>query len=112
MVVPGWGLLVIDLRGIDISASQISILADHDATLRGIVGFGRGSVVQGKLLVSGALTPTTDAAKQIIELARSGFQFQASVGVAPNEWERIRAGEIIEVNGRPGTSKKCRPGAS
>jgi hypothetical protein len=100
MVVPGWGPLVIDLRGIDVSASQISILADHDSTLRGVVGFGRGSVVQGKLLVAGTITPTTDAAKQIIELARSGFQFQASVGVTPNEWERIRAGEIIEVNGR------------
>lgn len=31
--VPGWGPLVIDLAGVDVSASQVSILADHDSTL-------------------------------------------------------------------------------
>ncbi len=100
MVVPGWGPLVIDLAGVDVAASQISILADHDATLRGVVGFGRASVAHGKLLVAGTLAPTTEAARQILELARSGFQFQASVGVAPSAWDRIRAGELVEVNGR------------
>jgi len=100
MIVPGWGPLVIDLAGVDVSASQISILVDHDSTLRGVVGFGQATVTNGKLLVAGAIAPTTQAAKQIIELARSGFQFQASVGVAPNKWERVRAGENIEVNGR------------
>lgn len=100
MTVPGWGPLVIDLAGVDVSASQVSILADHDSTLRGVVGFGRASVANGKLLVAGTIAPTTDAARQIIELARSGFQFQASVGVAPSQWKRIAASELIEVNGR------------
>lgn len=100
MVVPGWGPLVIDLAGVDVSASQIGILADHDATLSGVVGFGRASVTHGKLIVAGTIAPTTDAARQIIELARSGFQFQASVGVAPCEWERVRPGDIVDVNGR------------
>ena len=53
MVVPGWGPLVLDLSGVDVSASQISILADHDSTLRGVVGFGQASVADGKLLVAG-----------------------------------------------------------
>ncbi len=100
MVVPGWGPLVLDLAGVDVSASQISILADHDSTLRGVVGFGQASIADGKLLVAGTIAPTTNAARQIIELARSGFQFQASVGVAPGEWKRARAGDIVEVNGR------------
>ena len=100
MVVPGWGPLVIDLAGVDVSASQISILADHDSTLRGVVGFGTAQVANGKLLVAGSIAPTTVAAKQIIELARSGFQFQASVGIAPSKWDRIQAGESVEVNGR------------
>ena len=43
MAVPGWGPLVIDLAGIDVSASQVSILADHDATLSGVIGFGRAT---------------------------------------------------------------------
>lgn len=63
-------------------------------------GFEQASIVDGKLLVAGTIAPTTDAARQIIELARSGFQFQASVGVAPGEWKRVRAGDIVEVNGR------------
>lgn len=100
MVVPGWGPLVIDLAGVDVSASQVSILADHDSTLRGVVGFGRASVANGKLIVAGTIAPTTGAARQIIELARSGFQFQASVGVAPSEWKRVAAGDVVEVNGR------------
>lgn len=100
MTVPGWGAVVLDLSGVDISASQISILADHDSTLRGVVGFGQATVTGNKLLVAGTIAQATDAARQIIELAKSGFQFQASVGVAPREWERVRGGELVEVNGR------------
>ena len=100
MVVQGWGPIVIDLAGVDVSAPQISILADHDATLRGVVGYGRATVSDGKLLVAGAIAPTTSAARQIIELARAGFAFQASVGVTPVQWERIKAGDSVAVNGR------------
>ncbi|HHM12062.1 MAG TPA: hypothetical protein ENJ16_00800, partial [Planctomycetaceae bacterium] len=100
MTVPGWGPVVLDLSGVDLSAPQISILADHDATLRGVVGFGQAAVREGKLIVAGTIARATDAARQIIELAKSGFQFQASVGVAPRRWQRVRAGELVEVNGR------------
>lgn len=101
MNVPGWGPIAIDLGGIDASADQIGILADHDASLKGIVGHGRAVVANGKLLVQGTLTPSTIAARQVIDLARGGFRFQASVGVTPVEYERVRAGETVEVNGRP-----------
>lgn len=100
MTVPGWGPIAIELGGIDASAEQISILADHDASLRGIVGHGRAEIAGGRLLVHGAITPSTAAAKQIIDLAKGGFRFQASVGVAPTDYQRVRAGELVEVNGR------------
>jgi len=100
MAVPGWGPVVIDLAGIDASAEQVSILADHDATLKGIVGHGQANVRDGKLLVNGTITPSTEAARQVVELAKSGFKFQASVGVAPSDYERVRAGETVQVNGR------------
>jgi hypothetical protein len=100
MSVPGWGPIAIDLAGIDASAEQVGILADHDSRLSGIVGHGKAVVANGKLLVQGTITPTTDAARQVVELAMSGFRFQASVGIAPIEYERVRAGETIEVNGR------------
>ena len=85
MNVPGWGPLVIDLAGLDLSASQVSILADHDATLKGIVGHGQALVRNGKLIVTGTISAATEAAKQIIALAKTGFAFQASVGVSPTE---------------------------
>lgn len=47
----------IDLVGIDLSGPQFSILADHDATLKGIVGHGQAQVRNGKLIISGTLTP-------------------------------------------------------
>jgi phage head maturation protease len=100
MVVPGWGPVVLDLAGIDASAEQVSILADHDATLKGIVGHGQAGVRDGKLVVNGTITPSTEAARQVIELAKGGFKFQASVGVAPSDYERVRAGETVQVNGR------------
>jgi phage head maturation protease len=100
MSVPGWGPVVLDLVGIDASAEQIGILADHDATLKGIVGHGKAGIIDGKLLVQGTITPSTEAARQVIELARSGFRFQASVGVTPSDYERFRPGEQVQVNGR------------
>jgi phage head maturation protease len=100
MTVPGWGPVAIELAGVDASADQVSILADHDTSLRGIVGHGRAMITNGKLLVQGTLTPSTEAARQVIELAKGGFRFQASVGVAPTDYERVRGGETVEVNGR------------
>jgi hypothetical protein len=44
MTVPGWRPLVIDLAGLDLSASQVSILSDHDATLKGVVGHGHPDI--------------------------------------------------------------------
>lgn len=100
MTVPGWGPVAINLAGVDASADQIGILADHDASLKGIVGHGRAVVANGKLLVQGTITPSTEAARQVIDLARNGFRFQASVGVTPVDYERVRPGETVEVNGR------------
>ena len=101
MSVSGWGPIAIELAGIDVSAEQIGILADHDASLKGIVGHGRAAVASGRLLVQGTITPTTEAARQVIDLAKAGFRFQASVGIAPTKYERILPGQFVEVNGWP-----------
>ena len=100
MNVPGWGTVVIDLAGLDLSSPQVSLLADHDASLKGIVGHGQAVVRDGKLLVMGTLADATDAAKQIIALAKTGFAFQASVGVSPIE-RGIFAGPSIVGSGIP-----------
>ncbi len=38
MSVSGWGLMVIELAGLELAAEHVGIPADRDATLRGIVG--------------------------------------------------------------------------
>lgn len=69
MAVPGWGPVGIDLAGIDASAEQIGILADHDATLKGIVGHSKAVIAGGRLLVQGTITPSADVTRQVVELA-------------------------------------------
>lgn len=99
MRVPGWGDVVIDLTGLDASA-QVPLLADHNATISGAVGHGEARVVDGRLIVTGVMSGTSEAAKHIVEMTASGFSFQASVGVEPVEHERVKPGEKVRVNGR------------
>ena len=99
MNVPGWGALAIDLAGLDL-AGQVRVLADHDATLDGILGHGTAETRDGRLRVSGAISATTDTARRVVELARNGFEFQASVGVEPVEHGRVKPGEKVQVNNR------------
>jgi len=99
MNVPGWGPLAIDLAGLD-CGGQVRILADHDASINGIVGHGQAEVKNGKLLVKGAIVPSSEAAQRVLQLAKDGFEFEASVGVEPVEKASVRAGERVEANGR------------
>ena len=105
MAVPGWGPVVIDLAGID-ATGQVGILADHDSTLKGIVGYGQARVDGGQLVVAGTIAPTTEAARQIVDLAKAGFRFQASVGVAPTDHQHVRHGDSIVANGRTITAPR------
>lgn len=99
MYVSGWGDVAVDLAGLD-AGGQIPLLADHDARVGGAVGHGAAEVRDGRLFVAGVVSGAGEAAQQIVEMARGGFQFQASVGVQPEEHERVRPGERVVVNGR------------
>lgn len=99
MSVPGWGALAIDLAGLDL-AGQVRVLADHDARLDGILGHSKAEARDGRLRVSGAILATTDTAKRVVELAKNGFEFQASVGVEPVEHARVKPGDKVQVNNR------------
>lgn len=99
MRVPGWGDVALDLDGLD-AAGQIPLLADHDASVGGVVGHGEAAIRDGRLIVAGIMSGAGPAAQQIVEMSKGGFAFQASVGVEPAEHEPVRAGETAEVNGR------------
>jgi len=99
MVVPLWGTVGLDLSGLDVSG-QVPLLADHDAGVGGVVGHGEARIADGRLLVTGVLSGAGEAARQVVELARRGFAFQASVGVEVVEHERVGPNRKAEVNGR------------
>ncbi len=99
MTVPGFGPIVVDLAGMSFGG-EIPLLADHANSIGAIVGQGTPSIRSGQLHIDGTANTTTDAAKQIVELAKSGHKFQASIGATPLESRRIDAGKTIQVNGR------------
>ncbi|OQB78877.1 MAG: Mu-like prophage major head subunit gpT [Planctomycetes bacterium ADurb.Bin126] len=99
MVVGSWGPVAIDLAGLDLAGS-VAILSDHDSTRRGVVGHGRAQVVDGKLIVAGTISATGPAAREIVEAARNGFPWQASVGVEVLDRRRVAVGEMVVVNGK------------
>ena len=88
MNIAGYGETVVDISGIK-AASQTPLLSDHDSTLGGVVGYAQVSADQGKLTATGYVVPETEAGKTIVGLAKAGFAFQASIGLEPEEQERI-----------------------
>jgi len=102
MTVPMWGLIAIDLAGLELGT--VPILADHESRRSGVVGHGRALVQDGKLIVAGSVSAAGAAAKEIVEAARNGFPWQASVGVQVIEHEQVQAGRRIEVNGKTVTA--------
>ncbi|MEX0654661.1 MAG: Mu-like prophage major head subunit gpT family protein [Phycisphaeraceae bacterium] len=98
MTVPMWNLIVIDLAGLELGT--VPILADHESRRSGVIGHGQAMVQDGRLIVAGSVSATGEAAREVVEAARNGFPWQASVGVQVIEHEQVPAGRRIEVNGR------------
>ena len=99
MSVPGWGDVAIDLSGLELSGT-VPILSDHDSTRRGIVGHGRAEAKAGRLLLAGSISAGTAAAREIVEAAKNGFPWQASVAAEVLERRQVPAGQTAAVNGK------------
>lgn len=94
-----FGRYVFDVEGIDVGKMKQPILFNHDTGQ--IVGHMERAVkAGGKLQVSGVLSGTGPAAKEIEANSERGFPYQASVYVSPRSETEIAAGETVEVNGR------------
>lgn len=103
MRVPGWNNVVIDLAGLDVSGSGgggVTILSDHDSSRGGVVGHGSAQVLDHRLIVTGVISATGQAAREIVDSSKNGFPWEASVGVEVIERQTIRAGQTVEVNGK------------
>ena len=93
--------LVVDLAGMDTGSGVLPILYGHDASLDSVLGQSSTTINDGKQLVlSGELFGASATSEQVLNLARRGMKFQASIGADINRIENISAGEKVVVNGR------------
>lgn len=95
----GWGMpVVIDLKGLRIR-KVVPILQHHDR--RRIVGHSDSAGVRdGRVVLEGVVSGTTEAAREVVDTSRNGFPWQASVGVVATRIERVQRGDSTTVNGR------------
>lgn len=99
----GWGNVVVPLNGMEIPAT-VPVLAAHGAALADVLGNGTPTVKNNTLYMAGALSPASPVAMQIVAMARSGVQWQASIGAEIVQYRRVRAGESVNANGRTFTA--------
>jgi hypothetical protein len=96
--ISGWDLpVIVDLAGLDVGNVLVANL-DHDRTKR----VGNFQVANdGKTLVAhGTATAANPAAKEVVESAANGYQWQGSLEVNPKKVEEVKAGKTVEVNGQ------------
>ncbi len=99
----GWGSPVgIALDGLTWrDDNAVPVLCHHNTySLNAICGQATRVSHDGKTLtVDGELMPMTDDAKKVLELAKAGFKFQASVGVTASDVLFIDEEQAYELNG-------------
>lgn len=95
----GW--VVVDLAGMEIPETT-PLVVDHELCTEKMIGSGAARVDNGRrLLISGAMISSSDAAKVVLDLVRIGTtKLQASIGANVVEWEPVQAGQEVFVNGR------------
>lgn len=89
--------VVVDLAGLSEGKVLVANL-DHDSTKR----VGNFAVANdGKSLVaSGTASAATEATREVVESAASGYQWQSSLEVNPKQIETVKAGKKVTVNGQ------------
>lgn len=97
MMVSGLGNVVVDLTGLELPPT-VPVLAQHENTLAAIVGQGKPSVVNGKLVLAVTLAPG-DAALRVIELLQAGIGLEASIGAETIQRRYLQATQEATVNG-------------
>ena len=100
MRVAGWRYpVVLDLAGLEIPAQSRPIRFSHDPA----AGVGHTDSIRienGQLLAYGVVSRDTAAAREIVTSASNGFPWQASISASVDEFEFIKTGQAVFVNGR------------
>jgi len=99
LAIAGWRFpVVVDLTGLTVRGGA-KVYLDHDRGAR--VGHIDGIQVEhGGLRVSGVISSTTQAAREVVADADNGYPWQASIGAGVREVEFVAEGKTVTVNGR------------
>ncbi|MBI1374811.1 MAG: hypothetical protein GC159_18985 [Phycisphaera sp.] len=60
-------------------------------------------VAEGQLVAEGVVSCTGATAREVVADAQNGFPWQASIGASVDQFEFVRDGQTVTVNGRPFT---------
>jgi hypothetical protein len=91
--------VVVDLAGLAIPSQSRPVRFGHDAA-SGVGHTDRIAVEDSRLVATGVVSRDTPAAREIVVSARNGFPWQASIGAAVEQFEFVREGQTVTVNGR------------
>jgi len=91
--------VVIDLSGMSVPDGAVPILLNHDENR--IVGHApEVQRLSSRLKLSGVVSGSGDAAREVVENARNGFPWQASVAVRVESLEEVKERANAQANGR------------
>ncbi len=91
--------VILDLAGLNIPSQQRPIRFSHDPA-SGVGHTDAIRIEQGQLIASGVVSRDTPTAREIVTSSKNGFPWQASVGASVEEFEFIRDGQKVLVNGQ------------
>ena len=99
MRISGWRHpVIIDLAGLSIPSQSRPIRFGHDP-LSGVGHTDAIRVEAGQLIATGVVSRDTPAAREVVVSSKNGFPWQASVGAGVDEFEFVKEGQKVTVNG-------------
>lgn len=100
MRLAGWKFpVIVDLAGLAIPSQVRPIRVGHDTDKR--VGHTNAiRIDDGRLVAEGLVSCTGRTAQEVVADARNGFPWQASIGAAVEQFEFVKDGQVVAVNGR------------
>jgi len=101
MRLDGWPHPVIaELTGVKASPGGVKVYAHHDPTqIVGHVETGGLKVDAAGIQVSGPVSGTGPAAREVVANSANGFPYEASIGASPDRVEFLAEGKTATVNG-------------
>jgi hypothetical protein len=92
-----WGNLAFDMDGLRFAKKATPGLIDHQSSQR--LTFAKAQSIKPEVFIAGPILDNEDAQKVKADMAK-GFQFEASLSLAPTLVEQVAKGESVEVNGK------------